>query len=77
MASQGSSAPPGGAGAAAAVEVAAELREVDRGGSRCRTVEAEVPGCYRFPGLLHTRERGKHLLLRQERGSGRREGHAG
>lgn len=83
VASQGPSSPPGGAGAAAAVEVAAELGEVDGGGSSCRTVEAEVSGCYRFPGLLHTRERGKHLLLwrdgagRRERRGGRREGHAG
>lgn len=80
-ASLGWSSPPGGAGAAAAVEVAAELREVDRGGSRCRPVEAEVSGCYRFPGLLHRRERREHLLLwrggRRERRSGRREGHAG
>lgn len=66
------SSPPGGAGAAIAVEVAAELREVDRGGSRCWTVEAEVSGCYRFPGLLHTRERRKYLLLRWD-STGRRE----
>lgn len=58
-----SSSPPGGAGAATAVEVAAELREVDCGGSRCWTVEAEVSGCCRFPGLLHTRKRRKYLLL--------------
>lgn len=69
------SSPPGGAGAAAAVEVAAELREVDCRGSGCWTVEAEVSGCYRFPGLLHTRERRKHLLLgwdvtRRRRGEG-------
>lgn len=59
-----SSSSPSGAGAATAVEVAAELREVDCGGSRCWTVEAEVSGCYRFPGLLHTREWRKYLLLR-------------
>lgn len=66
------SSPPGGARAATAVEVAAELREVDRGGSRCRTVEAEVSGCYRFPGLLHGREGRKSLLLRWD-GARRRE----
>lgn len=66
------SSPPGGARAAAAVEVAAELREVDCGGSRCWAIEAEVSGCYRFPGLLHARERRKDLLLRWD-STGRRE----
>lgn len=41
-----SSSPPGGSGATTAVEVAAELREVDRGGAGRRAVEAEVSGCY-------------------------------
>lgn len=74
-----SSSPPGGSGAATAVEVAAELREVDRGGPGRRAVEAEVSGCYRLPGLLHARERRERLLLRsdgrRERGSGRGRGH--
>lgn len=55
--------PPGGAGAAAAVEVAAELREVNGGRSGCRTIKAQISGCRRFPGLLHAWERGEDLLL--------------
>lgn len=70
------SSPPGGARAAAAVEVAAELREVDCGGSSCWAVEAEVSGCYRFPGLLHARERREDLLLRWD-GTRRRERRGG
>lgn len=52
--------PGRGAGPA---EVAAELREVDCGGSGRRAIQAEVPGRRRFPGLLHAGKRGEHLLL--------------
>lgn len=65
------SSPPGGAGTTAAVKVAAELREVNCGCSGCRTVEAEIPGCCRFPRLLHGRERGKDRQFRSEGAGGR------
>lgn len=57
------SSTPRRAGCTAAVEVAAELREVDGGRPGRGTVEAEVSGGDRFPGLLHARERGEDLLL--------------
>lgn len=72
---KGTSSPPGGASTTAAVEVAAELREVNCGCSGCGTVEAEVSGCCRFPGLLHAGERGIDLLLLSERRGGRGGGH--
>lgn len=59
--------PSCGADAAAAVEVAAELREVDGGRPRRRPVETEVPGRRRFPRLLHAGERGEDGVF----GSGR------
>lgn len=63
-----SSSAPGGARSATAVEVAAELREVDCGRSGCGTVEAEISGRCRFPGLLDARERGKDLLFGSDGG---------
>lgn len=71
---RGFSSPPGGAGTATTVEVAAELREVNCGCSGCGTVQTEISGCCRFPGLLHARERGKDLLFRSDgAGTGGRE----
>ena len=69
--------PAGGADPAAAVEVAAELREVNRGRPGRRAVQAEVSGRRRLPGLLHARERGEDLLLGsgRERRGGRRGRH--
>ncbi|KAG7225543.1 hypothetical protein INR49_004949 [Caranx melampygus] len=57
------SSTPRGARCTAAVEVAAELGEVDGGCPGRGTVEAEVSGGDRFPGLLHARERGEDMLL--------------
>lgn len=67
--------PPCRADATAAVEVAAELREVD-GGRACRwPVEAEVPGRHRPARLLDAGERREDvLLLLQRRGRKRRRG---
>lgn len=62
--------PPGGAGTATTVEVAAELREVNCRCSGCRTVKAEISGCRRFSGLLHAWERGIDLLLRSDGAGG-------
>lgn len=62
--SQDFSSPASQSGCTTAVEVAAELREVDGGSSGGGTIEAQVSGCDRLPGLLHTRERGEDLLFR-------------
>lgn len=62
--------PPCRPGGAAPVEVAAELREVDRGRPGGGAVEAEVSGGGRLSGLLHARKRGEDLLFGSGGGGG-------